>query len=45
MCRARKPWNIIMWTERQENLREEEDENNEQFSYTENQREDVISRY
>jgi len=30
--------NIIMWTEDRENLREEGDENNEQFSNTEIQR-------
>ena len=38
--------NIIMWTEGQrKNLREEGDENNEQFSNTEIQRGDVVSRY
>jgi hypothetical protein len=34
-----------MWTEGRENLWEEGDENNEQFSNTEIQRGDVVSQY
>jgi len=44
--RAGRPKNIIIRNEGQKkNLREEEDENNEQFSNTEIQRGDVVSRY
>jgi hypothetical protein len=43
---ARRPLTIIIWTEGQrKNPREEGDENSEQFSNTEFQREDVVSRY
>jgi len=39
MCRAARPRNIIMWTEGQrKKLREEGDENKEQFSNNEIQR-------
>jgi len=46
MCRVRRPLNIIIWTEGQrKNLREEGDENSEQFNNTEFLREDLVSQY